>query len=78
MRIRFFISIRESFDSNSFAGHVTSLREVLEAVWENPGKSEEILAKVAEKNKDAYEFEKRLMLKTASFKKSVRLGIQSS
>lgn len=36
------------------------VREVLETIWENPGKSEEILAKVAEKNKDVYEFEKML------------------
>jgi hypothetical protein len=36
------------------------VREVLEAVWENPGKSEEILAKVAEKNRDVYDFEKML------------------
>ncbi len=36
------------------------VREVLEAMWENPGKSEEILAKVAEKNKDVYEFERML------------------
>jgi hypothetical protein len=36
------------------------VREVLEAVWENPEKSEEILAKTAEKNKEVYEFEKML------------------
>lgn len=36
------------------------VREVLEAIWENPGKSEEILARVTEKNRDVYEFEKML------------------
>lgn len=36
------------------------VRELLEAIWENTAKSEEILNKVAEKNKYVYEFEKVL------------------
>jgi DNA-binding MarR family transcriptional regulator len=36
------------------------VREVLEAIWENPNESGEILSKSAEKNKDIYDFEKML------------------
>jgi len=36
------------------------VREVLEDIWENPEKSEEVLAKTADKNKDVYEFERTL------------------
>jgi hypothetical protein len=36
------------------------VREVLEEMWKSPDKSEEILAKTAEKNKEVYEFEKML------------------
>ena len=34
--------------------------KVLEEIWENPDKSEEILLKVIEKNKDVYEFKRML------------------
>lgn len=33
------------------------VREILEAVWKNPEKSEEILIKTAEKNREVYAFE---------------------
>lgn len=36
------------------------VREVLDVVWENAKKGEEILVKVAEKNKELYEFERML------------------
>ena len=36
------------------------VREVLDDIWTKPAKSEEILAKVAEKNKELYEFERML------------------
>jgi len=36
------------------------VREVLDAVWENSGRSEEIFAEVTEKNKELYAFEKML------------------
>jgi len=36
------------------------VREMLDAVWENSGRSEEIFARVAEKNKELYKFEKML------------------
>jgi DNA-binding MarR family transcriptional regulator len=36
------------------------IRGILDAIWENPGKSEEILSKVAEKNEELYKFEKML------------------
>jgi len=36
------------------------VRAILEKIWENPEKSNEILAKVADKNKEVYEFEKML------------------
>lgn len=36
------------------------VREILEEIWGNPEKSEQILAKTVEKNKDVYEFEKML------------------
>ena len=36
------------------------VREILEAVWENPERSEEILVGVMEKNREVYDFEKRL------------------
>ena len=36
------------------------VREVMEEIWENPGRSKEILTQVMEKNKDIYEFEKLL------------------
>ena len=43
-----------------FARNEKEVREILEAVWEKPEKSGEILTKVAGKNKDVYEFEKML------------------
>jgi hypothetical protein len=36
------------------------VREILEAIWKDPSKGEEVLAEVAERNKDIYEFEKML------------------
>jgi len=36
------------------------VREVLEKIWKTPDKSDEIITKVAEKNKEVYEFEKML------------------
>jgi len=36
------------------------VREILEAIWENTAKSEEILNKVAEKKEAVYKFEKML------------------
>jgi antirestriction protein len=36
------------------------VREVLDAVWAKPSKGEEVLAEVAERNKELYEFEKML------------------
>ena len=36
------------------------VREILTKIWENPGKSPEILSNVAGKNKEVYEFEKIL------------------
>jgi DNA-binding MarR family transcriptional regulator len=36
------------------------VRDTLEVIWENPKKSEEILAKTAEGNEEVYEFEKML------------------
>ena len=36
------------------------VRGILEKILENPDKSEEILVKVADKNKDVYEFERML------------------
>jgi len=36
------------------------VREVLEKIWRSPEKSERILAKIAEKNREVYEFEKML------------------
>jgi histidine ammonia-lyase len=38
------------------------VREVLDAVWENIGRNEEILARVAEKNEEIYKFERMLEL----------------
>jgi len=42
------------------AKHESEVREALDAVWTKPAKSEEVLAKVAEKNKELYEFERML------------------
>ncbi|MCW4046403.1 MAG: hypothetical protein NWE99_02420 [Candidatus Bathyarchaeota archaeon] len=36
------------------------VRELLQAIWENPEKSSEILSKAVSKNKDVYDFEKML------------------
>jgi hypothetical protein len=36
------------------------VREVLDSVWKNPGKSEMILVKITEKNEELYEFERML------------------
>jgi hypothetical protein len=36
------------------------VREILENIWNNPGKSEQILETTIEKNKEVYEFEKLL------------------
>jgi len=36
------------------------VREVLEEIWENPNRSEDILTRVVERNRDVYEFEKML------------------
>ena len=38
------------------------VREVLQAIWDSPGKSEDTLAKAIEKNTDVYDFEKMLEL----------------
>lgn len=43
-----------------YAKDEKEVRDVLEAVWKSPDKSEEILGKVAEKNEEVYEFEKML------------------
>ena len=42
------------------AKNENEVREILDAVWENSGRSEEIFAKVAQKNKKLYEFERML------------------
>jgi len=36
------------------------VREVLEAIWKNPDRSEELLTSIREKNREVYDFEKRL------------------
>lgn len=36
------------------------VRETLDAIWENSGRSEEIFARVAEKNEELYKFERML------------------
>jgi len=36
------------------------VRELLEAIWENPVDSCDVLSRASEKNKDVYEFEKIL------------------
>lgn len=36
------------------------VRTLLDAIWKNSGKSEEILSKIAEKNKELYGFERML------------------
>jgi hypothetical protein len=36
------------------------VREVLETVWDNPEEAKKILTKIAEKNKEVYDFEKML------------------
>ena len=36
------------------------VREILEAIWKSPDRSEEILAGIMEKNREVYDFEKRL------------------
>jgi hypothetical protein len=36
------------------------VREVLEAIWRSPDKAEEILARIAAKNQQLYEFERML------------------
>jgi len=43
-----------------FARDEKEVREILEAIWENPVKGKEILAKVVERNREVYEFEKML------------------
>ena len=42
------------------ARNENEVREMLDAVWENSGRSEEIFARVVEKNKELYEFERML------------------
>ena len=34
------------------------VKEILEAIWQNPDKDEEIMAEVVARNKEVYEFEK--------------------
>jgi hypothetical protein len=36
------------------------VREILEAIWKSPDKSEEIMGEISDKNKELYEFEKML------------------
>jgi hypothetical protein len=36
------------------------VREALDLIWEDPRNSEEVLSKLAEKNKDVYDFERLL------------------
>jgi len=42
------------------ARNENEIHEMLDAVWENSGRSEEIFARVVEKNKELYEFERML------------------
>jgi len=43
-----------------YAKEEREVHEILEDMWEDPAKSEEILTKVVEKNREVYEFEKML------------------
>lgn len=43
-----------------YARDEKEVRDILEAVWENPANSKDILAKVVKKNEDVYELEKTL------------------
>lgn len=43
-----------------YAKDEEEVRRILETMWESPGKSKEILAKVVEKNREVYDFEKML------------------
>jgi hypothetical protein len=36
------------------------VRDILEAMWKDPGKAEEILTEATEKNKEVYDFEKMM------------------
>ncbi|MBS7633752.1 hypothetical protein KEJ15_09130, partial [Candidatus Bathyarchaeota archaeon] len=36
------------------------VREILEAIWKDPEKAEEVLAEAVEKNKEVYDFEKMM------------------
>ena len=49
-----------------FAKNEEEVRSVLEAVWKDAEKSDELLADIAEKNKEVYAFEKMLEEKRAS------------
>lgn len=49
-----------------FAKNEKEVRSVLEAVWKDAEKSDELLADIAEKNKEVYAFEKMLEEKRAS------------
>jgi len=51
------------------------VREVLEDIWKSPEKSEEILNKIAEKNKKVYDFERMLEGKMNSNGKSFFFGL---
>jgi hypothetical protein len=43
-----------------YAKDEKEIREILEAIWENPEQSREILSKAIDKNREVYEFEKML------------------
>jgi len=43
-----------------FAKEEKEVKEILNSIWNNPRKSEELLSQIAEKNKKVYEFEKIL------------------
>lgn len=42
------------------AANEMDVREALDSIWENPRNSEEVLSKLAEKNKELYDFERML------------------
>jgi hypothetical protein len=56
-----------AFDPNKkcrLARDEMEIREVLEAIWRSPDKAEEILARIAAKNQQLYEFERMLEKRT--------------
>lgn len=54
-----------------YAKDENEVREILEATWKNPEKDREILAEVASKNKEIYEFERMLERKEGQIMKKL-------